>query len=91
MPPAAEDVERVLDRQRRHVDDFEARRAIAQQPQRARDVAAGQDEAVAARRQAVDEVVQHAAQAGKAFERAQLEELVEQERRRLAAAGARRG
>ncbi len=74
---------------RRHVNDFEARRAVAQQPQRARRVAAGQDEPVAAGRQAVDEVVQHPAQARKAFEGAELEELVEQERRRLAAAGAR--
>ena len=39
--------------------------------------------------EAVDELVQHAAQAREALERAQLEELVEQERRRLAAAGAR--
>ena len=77
-------------RQRRHVDDFEARRAVAQQPQRAGRVAAGQHEAVAARRQAVDEVVQHAAQTRKAFERPELEELVEQERGRLAAAASAR-
>ena len=38
---------------------------------------------------AVDEVVQHAAQAGEALERAQLEELVEQERDRLVAGRAR--
>ena len=36
----AEDVERVLGRQRRHVNHLEARRPIAQQPQRAGDVAA---------------------------------------------------
>ena len=57
----------------------------------ARDVAAGQDEAVAAGGKSVEEIVEHAAQAGEALERAQLEELVEQERRRFAVrrAGAR--
>src|SRR5207247_6736515 len=54
-----------------------------------RDVSAGEDEAVGARREAVDEIVEHAAEPGEALERAQLEELVEQERRHLAAAGPR--
>ena len=85
----AEDVERVLGGQRRHVNHFEARRAIAQQPQRARDVAAREHEPVAARGQAVDAVVEHAPQPGKALERAQLEELVEEERGRLARRRAR--
>ena len=71
------------------MNHFEARRSIAQQPQRARRVAARQHEAVAAGAEAVDEVVQHAAQAREALEGAQLQELVEQERRRLAAARAR--
>ena len=70
------------------MDDFEPRRPIAQQPQRARRVAAGQDETVAARAQPVDQVVQHAAETGKAFEGAQLEELVEQEGGVVGAAGA---
>ena len=83
----AEDVKRVLDRQRRHLDDFEARRVVAQQPQRTRDVAARQHEPVAAGGDALDEVVQDAPQSGKALERAQLQELVEQEHRRLAGAG----
>ena len=64
-PATAQHVERVLRRQRRHVDDFEPRGAVAQQPERAGDVAAGQHEAVAAGRQAVDEVVQDAAKPGK--------------------------
>ena len=76
------------DGQRRHVDDLEPRRAVAQQPKRAGHVAAGQHEAVAAGRQAVDEVVQDAAKPREALERAHLEEFVEQHRDRLAAAGA---
>ena len=52
----AENVAGVFGGQRRHVDHFEARGVIAQQPQRARDVAAGQHEAVAARGQTVDAV-----------------------------------
>ena len=53
--------------------------SIAQQPQRARDVAARQHEPVAARRDAVDEFVQDAAQARETLERPELEELVEAE------------
>ena len=84
-------VNRVLDRQAGHVDDFEARRSIAEQPQGAHDVPAREHEPVTAQRDTVDEFVEDPAQAGKAFERAQLEELVEQEGDRIAAAGARPG
>ena len=66
------------------MNHLEPRRPIAQQPQRARDVAAREHEAVAARGQAVHELVEHATQPRKALEGPQLEELVEQERRRLA-------
>ena len=46
--------------ERRDVDDLELRRRVAQQPVRARDVAAGQHEPVAARRERADQVAQHA-------------------------------
>ena len=76
--------------ERRDVDDLELRRRIAQQPVRARGVSAGQHEPVAARRERADQIAQHGAQPGEALERAQLEELVEQERRRRRAGRARR-
>ena len=85
----AEDVERVFRGDRRHVNHFKARRSIAQQPKRARRVAAGQDETVAAGAEAVHEVVEHPPQAREALEGPQLQELVEQERRVIAAARAR--
>jgi hypothetical protein len=75
--------------ERRDVDDLEACRRVAQQPVRARHVPAGEDEAIPARRQRADQVAQHRAQAGEALERAQLEELVEQERGRRRAGRAR--
>ncbi len=53
---------------------------------RPRRVAAREDEAVAARRQRLDQVVQHGAQTGEALEGPQFEELVEQERGGRAAA-----
>src|SRR5262249_29495695 len=81
------DVVRVFGGERRHWDDFEPRRAVAQQARGARDVAAGQHEPGPAGGQAVDQIVEHAAQAGEALERPQLEELVEQERRRLVGGG----
>jgi hypothetical protein len=77
--------QRLFRRERRHVDDLEPRRAIAQQTERARDVPAGQDESIAARGQAVDEFVEHAAQAGEALEGSELEELVEEKRGRRTA------
>ena len=81
----AENVDRVLGGQRRHVDHFEAGGAVAQQPQRPRYVTAGQHEAVAADGEAVGEIVDDTPQAGKALERAQFEKFVEQERGRPAA------
>jgi len=71
------------------VDDFESRRAAAQQPHRARDITAREDQAIAARRQGLDQLVEHAAQSGEALEGPQLEEFVEQERGRGGAGGAR--
>ena len=76
--------------ERRDVDDLELRRRVAQDAQRARRVARCQHEPVAARGERADEIAQHGAQAGEALERAQLEELVEQERRRRIARRARR-
>ena len=75
--------------ERRDVDDLEPGRRVAQQPVRPRHVARGQDEPVAARCEHVDQVAQDRAQAGEALERAQLEELVEQERRRRVGRGPR--
>jgi hypothetical protein len=60
-------------RQRRHLHDFELRRRVAQEPQRTRRVPRRQHEAVAARRERAEQIAQHAAQAGEALERAQLE------------------
>ena len=60
-------------------------------PQRARGVAAGQDDAIAAGGDRVDEIVEHPPQAREALEGAQFEKLIEQERRRLSAAGAGAG
>src|SRR5205085_10903419 len=81
----AEHVERILSGELWHVDDFEPRRPIAQQPNRSRRVTAREDEPVPAGGQSLDELVQNAAQAWEALERAQLEEFIEQERRGIAA------
>src|SRR5439155_7166751 len=84
-----EHLERILGRERRHRNHFEARGSIAQQPYRPRRVPARENDAVAARGEAIDQIVEHAAQAGKALERPQLEEFVEDERRRFAGPGLR--
>ena len=70
--------------------DLEAGGGVAQQPMRARDVAGRQHEAVGAAGQRLEQVAQDVAQAREAFERPQLEHLVEQERARFAAGRARR-
>ena len=72
------------------MDDLEDGRGVAQQPVRARGVAGGEHEPVAAAGQRVEQVAQHVPQAGKALEGAELEELVEQERGRRAAGRAGR-
>ena len=68
---------------------LEARRRVAQQPVRARDIARRQHEAVRAGRERLEQIAEHVAQAREALERAQLEHFVEQERARLAAGRAR--
>src|SRR6202011_2769751 len=80
-------VKRVLHCQRRNLDHFEARRSIAKQPHGAGDVAAPPHEPVAARREAVNEFMEHAAEARKALEGPELEKLVQEEGRRLARCG----
>src|SRR5262245_35493909 len=71
------------------MNDFEPRRTIAEEAQCARRIAAAQDETVGAAGEPIDEVVEDAAQPGKAFEGSQLEEFVEQKRRRTAAGSLR--
>ena len=71
------------------MDHLEARRRVAQQPMRARDVARGQHEAIAALLQRLQQLALHVAQAREALERPQLEHFVEQERRRPIAAPGR--
>jgi hypothetical protein len=72
-------------RQRRDRNDLELRRCIAKQTVRACRVPGGQHEAVAAGRQRSEQIAKHRPQSGKAFERSQLEEFVEQERSRQVA------
>ena len=79
--------EGILDRQCRHVNHFEAGRPLVQQPERTRGVPAGEDETILAGREAIHEIVQDGPEPREALECAQLEELVEEERRRLAAGG----
>ena len=69
--------------------DFELRRRVPEQPVRAGDVSRGEDEAVRARGERGDEVAQDAAKAREALERAELEDLVQQERRGAATRRAR--
>ena len=76
--------------QGRDVNDLERRGHVAQQPVRPCGVARGQHESVAARRQRRNEIAQHRAKSGEALERPELEELVEQERRRRVTGRARR-
>ena len=71
--------------QRRDVHHLEPRRCVAQQSMRAGDVTRGQHEAVGAVRERVDEIAQDVTQAREAFERAEFEHFIEQERARLAA------
>ena len=85
----AEDIESVPVGERRHLDHFEPGRVIAQEPHRPGCISARQHEPVFARGQPVDQFVHHAAEPRKALERAELQELVEQEGDRLAAAGSR--
>ena len=64
---------------------LEAGRRVAQQPVRTRDVAGGQHKAVRAGGERFEQIAQHVPQPREAFERPQLEHLIEQEGARLAA------
>src|SRR5262245_37894595 len=83
-----EHVKGVLDRKWWHVNDFEAGRPIVQESERPGGVAAGENEAVLAGRQSVHEILEDGPEARETFEGAELEEFVQQERDRLAAASA---
>ena len=75
--------------ERRDVDDLKLVRRVAEHAQRAGRVARGQHETVAVGGKRRDEVAQDGAQAGEALEGPQLQELVEEERRRRIARGTR--
>ena len=75
--------------ERRHVNHFEPRRRLAQQPQRAAHVPAREHEPVAARDDGAEQIPHDVAQAREVLERAELEHLVDQERGRPAVCRAR--
>ena len=81
----------VAGRERRHVHHLEARRGVAQQPVGPGRVACGEDETVVAGRQRRQQLLQHVAQTREAFERPQLERLVQEERAGFAAGRRGRG